>query len=143
MRTSSLHALLLTLLRHTGLSAVPSTCQVSSFLRSPCLRSPPPGDCMSPTFMSLRPLNAPAPQRGSQDITLFVTSIPMRSPMKAGPCPAAQALTCIRQIETWAVRSATGNPSRVGVSDLGAQLSNLTSGLNGRRSLGKLCMTIA
>ena len=69
---------LLTLLRHAGLPAVPPICQVSSFLRTPCLRPPPPGDCVVPTFMSLRPHEAPAPQGGSQDVSppLSVTSSP-------------------------------------------------------------------
>lgn len=75
---------LLTLLRHSGLPAVPPTCQVSSFLRTPCLRPPPPGDCVAPTFMSLRPRGAPAPQAGSQDITLFVTSSPSEQECKEG-----------------------------------------------------------
>ena len=66
---------LFTLLRHAGLPAVPPTCQVSSLLRTLCLRPPPPGDCVAATFMSLRPREAPAPQ-GGQDITFFVTSSP-------------------------------------------------------------------
>ena len=49
--------------------------QVSSFLKTPCLRLPPPGDYVTPTFMSLRPREAPAPQ-GGQDVTFFVTSSP-------------------------------------------------------------------
>ena len=66
-----------------------------------------------------------------------------RSPVKAGPCPpAAQAPTRIGHIETWAGRPATGDTSREGISDPSAQLPNLTSGVNGRCSLGKLCITI-
>ena len=82
---------LLTLLRHAGLTAIPPTCQVSSFLRIPCLRPPPPGDCVAPTFMSLRPREAPAPQGGSQDVSppLSLSHPPHknRSPVRAGPCP--------------------------------------------------------
>ena len=63
--------------------------------------------------------------------------------MKAGPCPpAAQAPTRIGHIETWAVRLGTGDTSREGISDPGAQLSNLASCVDGRCSLGKLCITI-
>ena len=66
-----------------------------------------------------------------------------RSPVRAGPCPpAAQAPTCIGDIETWAGRPATGDTSREGVSDLGARLPNLASGVNGRCSFRKLCMTM-
>ena len=65
------------------------------------------------------------------------------SPMKAGPCPpATQVPTHIGDIETWAGRPATGDTSREDVSDAGAQLPNLTSGVNGRCSSGKLCMTM-
>ena len=64
--------------------------------------------------------------------------------MKARPCPpAAQAPTHIRHIETWAVRPATGDTSRVGISDLGARLPSLASGANRRCSLDKLHMIIA
>ena len=66
-----------------------------------------------------------------------------RSPMRAGPCPpASQAPTHIRHIETWAGRQASGDTSTVGISDLGAQLPNLASAVNGKCSLGKLCITI-
>ena len=66
-----------------------------------------------------------------------------RSPVRAGPClPAAQAPTRIRHIETWAGRPATGDISREGISDPGAQLPNLASCVDGRCSLGKLCITI-
>ena len=69
----------LTVLRHAGLPAISPTCQVSSFLRTPCFRPPPPGDRVAPTFMSFRPREAPAPQGRSQDATLFVRSIPIRT----------------------------------------------------------------
>ena len=46
--TSSLHAPLLTVLRHTHCPAVPLTCQVSSFLRTSCLRLSPPGVAWPP-----------------------------------------------------------------------------------------------
>ena len=63
--------------------------------------------------------------------------------MKAGPCPpATQAPTRIGHIETWAGRPATGDTSREGISDPGALLPNLTSGVNGICSLGNLGMTI-
>ena len=66
-----------------------------------------------------------------------------RSPVRAGPClPAAQAPTRIRHIETWAGRPATGDISREGISDPGARIPNLASGVNGRCSFPKLCMTI-
>ena len=48
-------------------------------LRPPCLRFPLPGDSMVPSFMSLRPREAPAPQGGSQDVTFFVISVPIRT----------------------------------------------------------------
>ena len=110
-------------------------------------QTPPLDDCVTPTFMSLRPCETPAPQGGSQDVSppLSLSHPPHknRSPMKAGPCPpAAQAPIRIRHIETWAGRPATGDTSREGISDPGAQLPNLTSGVNGRCSLGKLCITI-
>ena len=96
--------------------------------------------------MSLRPHEAAAPQGGSQDISpsLSLSHPPKknRSPVKAGPCPAAQAPTCIGHIETWAGRPATGDTSREDVSDPGAQLPNLASCVDGRCSLGKLCITI-
>ena len=66
-----------------------------------------------------------------------------RSPVRAGPCPpAAQAPTRIGDIETWAVRLGTGDTSREGVSDRGARIPNLASGVNGRCSFRKLCMTM-
>ena len=62
----------------------------------------------------------------------------------AWPCsPVAQAPTCIGHIETWAGRPATGDTSRMGISDLGAWIPNLAFGVNGRCSLGKLCMRIS
>ena len=63
--------------------------------------------------------------------------------MKAGPCsPATQAPTCTGDIETWAGSPETGETSREDVSDPGAQLPSLASGVNGRCSFGKLYMTM-
>ena len=56
-------------LRHTGLPDILTTCEVSSFLRTPPLdplpQPPPPGDYTASTFMSLRSPEAPAPWGGS------------------------------------------------------------------------------
>ena len=135
---------LLTLLRHSGLPAVPPTCQVSSFLRTPCLRPlpqvtvwPPPSCHSDPVeHQLLRPAARTSP-------SLSHPPHQNRSARKAGPCPpAAQAPTHIGHIEAWAGRPETGDTCREDVSDLGAQLPNLASGVNGRCSFGKLCMTM-
>ena len=119
-----------------------SSCRSSNLpgqllLRTPCLRPPLPGDCVTPTFMSLRPRGAPAPQAGSQDITLFVTSSPSEQECKEG---RALSSCCTGSHTYWAHRglgreTRDWDTSREDVSDPGAQLPNLTFGLNGRCSL--------
>ena len=127
-------------LRHAGLPAVPPTCQVNSFLSTPCLRPPPPGVARPPPSCHSDPmrhqlLREAARMSAHPPLSLSHPPHKNRSIVKAGPCPpAAQAPTRIGDIETWAVRLGTGDTSRKGVSDLGARLPNLTSRVNGRCS---------
>ena len=76
---------------------------------------------------------------GCHSHSLFGTSVPIRT-----GAPWRQSLVLLLHTqETWAGRLATGDTSREGISDPGARLPNLTSGVNGRCSLGKLCMRIS
>ena len=106
--TSSLHVPLLTLLRHTGLPAVPPTCQVSSFLRTSCLKAPPPGVAWPPPSCHSDPMRHQLlKETARMSPSLSHPPHKNRSPVKAGPClPAAEPPTHIEHIETWAGRHA-------------------------------------
>ena len=115
---------------------------------TPCLNPPPPGDRQASTFMSLRSPEAPAPWGGSHGMGRPLPHTLPLSPQEWKPHDGRDFyLSPPRLSHIWGTHRTlcqeTSNWLHAGlhVSTRGAQLSNHTSVINGRRSLAKLQKT--